>query len=199
MRLYHRPGSRSARVRWLLEEVGAPYELITLDTEAKGGAEHRARHPLGRVPAIDDGDGYVFETAAILLQIADLNPDAGLIAAIGTHERALTYQWFSFSLTEVERPGVELFAARRAGDSAAEADARERFLKAAAVVEEALDGHDYLVGDRFGVADILCAGVLNLARRLELLDSLPVIAAYLERLDQRPARQRAYADVPPSA
>jgi glutathione S-transferase len=196
MLLYHRPGSRSARVRWLLEEIGAPYELITLDAESKQSAEHRSRHPLGRVPAIDDGEGFVFESAAILLQLADLHPDARLIAPIGTHERALVYQWFSFGLAEVERPGLELFAARRRSDAQAEVEPLERFLAAAAVVEQALDGHDYIVADRFSVADILCAGVLGIARRLELLETLPQIAAYLERLDARPARQRAYSDLP---
>jgi glutathione S-transferase len=196
VRLYHRPGSRSARARWLLEEIGAPYELITLDAESKQSDEHRARHPLGRVPAIDDGEGFVFESAAILLQLADLHPEARLIAPVGTHQRALVYQWFSFGLTEIERPAVELFAARRRSDAEAEAEALERFLLAAAVVEQALDGHDYLVGDQFSVADILCSGVLAIARRLELLETLPQIAAYLERLDARPARQRAYSDVP---
>jgi len=196
MRLYHRPGSRSARVRWLLEEIGAPYELITLDADSKQSDEHRARHPLGRVPAIDDGEGFVFESAAILLHIADCHPEAGLIAPLGSHERALVYQWVSFGLSEIERPSVELFAARRHSDAPAEADALERFLAAAAVIERALDGHEYLVADRFSVADVFCCGVFGVARRLELLGTLPRIAAYLDRLEaRRPARQRAYSDV----
>jgi glutathione S-transferase len=89
---------------------------------------------------------------------------------------------------------VEILAARRDSDTEAESKAFGCFLESAGVIERALDGHEYLVGDRFGVADILCSGVLGPARRLGLLDPLPRIVSYLERLDARPARQRAYAD-----
>jgi glutathione S-transferase len=199
MVLYHRPGSRSARVRWLLEEIGAPYELITLDGEAKQSDEHKARHPLGRVPAIDDGEGFIFESAAIMLQIADLHPEAGLIGPLGSHERGVAYQWIAFGLSEIERPSLELSAARTRSDAPAEADALKRLLAAAAAIESALDGHEYLIADRFSVADLFCCGMFATAKRLELLGTLPRIAAYVERLEARPARQRAYSDVPKPA
>jgi glutathione S-transferase len=91
MRLYHREhAGRPIRVAWVLEELGEPYEITVMTREESNGEEHRVRHPLGRVPVLEDDDGFVFESAAICLHLADLHPNAGLAPAPGTHERALT-------------------------------------------------------------------------------------------------------------
>src|SRR5579884_1362438 len=105
MRLYHVPNSSSQRVLWLLEETGQPYELTILGDRASRVAdpEHMARHPMGRIPVLQDADGrFLFEGVALCLQIADLYPDAGLIPPVGTHERGLVYQWTSFAITEIQ-------------------------------------------------------------------------------------------------
>src|SRR5207245_9107173 len=73
MRLYHVPRSRSTRVLWLLEELGAPYDLTVLAREDRQTPEHRERHPLGRVPVLEDEHGFVFESAALCLHLADLH------------------------------------------------------------------------------------------------------------------------------
>jgi len=105
MRLYHREhAGRPIRVAWMLEELGEPYEITMMTREEAKGEEHRARHPLGRVPVLEDEEGFVFESAAICLHLADLNPDAGLAPAPGTHERALLYQWTIFAPAELEPP-----------------------------------------------------------------------------------------------
>ena len=99
------PRTRSSRVLWLLAELDAPCELVKLAPEQRTSAEHRARHPLGRVPALELDDGTVmFESAAICLQLADLDPEASLIAPVGSPERALVYQWVLFAMTELEAP-----------------------------------------------------------------------------------------------
>ena len=67
------------RVLWTLEELGQPYELELMTYEQGKSEEHFARHPLGRVPVIDDGEGYVFESAAICMQLADLHPEGAMI------------------------------------------------------------------------------------------------------------------------
>jgi glutathione S-transferase len=73
MRLYHREhAGRPIRVAWVLEELGEPYEITVMTREESKGEEHRVRHPLGRVPVIEDEDGFVFESAAICLHLADL-------------------------------------------------------------------------------------------------------------------------------
>jgi len=193
VRLYHVPNTRSNRVLWLLEEIGAPYDLTLMTPDERRGEDHVSRHPLGRVPVIEDDDGFVFESLAILLHIADLHSEAGLIPPVGSHDRALVYQWSVFGMTELETAVLEVFRARRGEDKERVDAAVESFREAAAVVEDALDDGDYLVGGRFTVADLVCGAVLMFARRAELLERLPRIADYLERLEARPARQRATA------
>ena len=189
MRLYHVPGTRSSRVLWLLEEIGAPYELTVMTREERQTPEHLRRHPLGRVPVLEDDDGFVFESAALCLHLADLHPDAQLIAPLGTHERALAYQWTVFAMTELEPAIIEV---RRSDDDPARAEAgAERFQAAARAVERALEGHDYLVGDRFSVADLVSGAVLVFGKSAGLTDNLPNITGYLTRLEARPARIRA--------
>ena len=195
-RLYQREGAgRPPRVRWALEEAGAPYEYIVLTKEEGRGDEHAARHPLGRVPTLESDDGSLFESAALCLQIADLYPDAGLIPAITTHARGEVYQWAFFAMTELEptllRAYTEIHAAEP--DPEAVTKAEGRLAKTAAALAGALDGHDYLVDDRFTIADVVMGGVLHSARRLDLMPASPVLHAYLARLDEREAKQRAYA------
>ncbi len=194
IRLYHYPRTRATRVLWLLEEIGAPYELTLIeDWDDRKSPEHLARHPLGRVPVIEEDGGAVFESAAICLHLADLHPDAGLIPPVGTHERALVYQWTLFAMTELEAGILAVFAMRDVDAQKAEARA-EGLREAVQAVEDALDGREYLVGGRFTVADLVVAAVLLYARGSELLgDRFPRVAAYLERADERPARQRAVA------
>jgi glutathione S-transferase len=81
MRVYHRPGAgRPIRALWALEEAGIPYELATVSAEGDHAERHRARHPLGRVPVLEQEDGRtVFESSAICLRAAELAPDADLI------------------------------------------------------------------------------------------------------------------------
>jgi glutathione S-transferase len=189
--VYHSPGSRSNRVVWLLEELGEPYDVVVLDLDTRRGGEHRTRHPLGRVPVIDDGDGPIFESAAICLQLADLNPAAELIPPVGSHERALVYQWVLFAMTELERANID---ARVAGDDAERAGpARERLREIVGAFETALAGRDYLVGDRFTVADVVSIAVMAAVRRVGAAELGPNVTAYLERVETRPAYQRSLA------
>lgn len=97
MRAYHRPGAgRPVRASWELGEAGIPYELELVSGEGESAEHHRARHPLGRVPVLEEDDGrMVFESSAICLRAAQPAPAGGLIPGADTYERALTYQWIS--------------------------------------------------------------------------------------------------------
>src|ERR1019366_3742256 len=107
MRIYHRRGAgRPIRIVWTLEELGVSYDLVTLTSEEAAAGEHRLRHPLGRVPVLEDDEGTVFESTALCLHVADLHPDAGLAPAVGTRDRALVYQWESTRTAPgLARPG----------------------------------------------------------------------------------------------
>jgi len=191
-RLYHLPGSRSTRVLWLLEEIGGGHELEVMAKEERKSDEHARRHPLRRVPVLETDGRFLFESAALLLQLADLHPDARLNFDLGTHERGLVYQWTLFAMTELEPPILELLRSRET-DEARAGKAVEAFGAAARAVEDALADREFLVGDRLSVADIAVGSVLFFGRRMELTGGLPGVEAYLERLEARPARQRAVA------
>jgi glutathione S-transferase len=194
-RLYHREGAgRPPRVRWALEEVGATYDYVVMSKEEGRGEEHARRHPLGRVPVLETDDGLLFESAGLCLHVADSHPAAGLIPDTGTFERARVYQWTFFAMTQLEPVLVRTYLARRADDATAVEKEERRLNKAYRAIADALAGHDYLVGDRFTIADIVVGGVLDSARRYKLLPDLPQLDEYLGRLDQRPAKQRAYSD-----
>ncbi len=193
LRVFHREGAgRPLRILWTLEESGEPYELVKMSREEAKGEEHRARHPLQRVPAIETDEGTVFESAALCMHVGDLRPESGLMPAPGTHERALVYQWAVFAPAEMEPP---LFASGKfAGDGEPEraAAARTRYDAATAVVEAALDGGEYLVGSRFTVADVLVSTSLLFTVRGGFFEELAApLQAYVGGLRERPAFQRA--------
>lgn len=194
MRLYHVPNSASQRVLWLLEEVGEPYDLTVLGDRASrvDDPEHMARHPMGRVPVVENDGEFIFESAAICLHIADSYPNAGLIPPPGTQERGLVYQWSLFAITEIQAKMTQSRMSRESDPQGSET-AKESLLEAARVLEKALDGHDYLVGNRFTVADILVSATLAAVRRFDVAELPPGLNAYLDAIDARPAKQRAEA------
>ena len=192
LRVYHRVGAgRPIRVVWALEEVGADYELVTLSAEQARGAEHRARHPLGRVPVLEDEQGPMFESTALVFHVAELYPDAGLMPPPATHDRAVVQGWSIFAMTELEAPAIESYRQRETNPEAS-AKAAARCEDAVAALGGALSGTPpYLVGSRFTVADIVAGGVLGVAVRVGAIEQSPATAAYLESLVARPAWQRA--------
>ena len=187
MRLYHIRGTRSGRVLWLLEEIGAPYDITLMQRGEQRSDEHRQRHPLGRVPVVEDDEGFLWESAALCLQIADLHSESGLIPPVGSHDRGLVYQWVLYAMAELEPAVVDAFS-----DTDAVAQrGRERFTANVVAAEQALEGKEFLVGGRFTVADLVVGGVLAFAARGGLVDDFPRAAAYADRLRERDAWKRA--------
>lgn len=109
-KLYYNPESRASVARWMLEEVGADYELVPVDIQA---GENRTPdflvvNPMGKLPTLILPDGTVMtETAAILAQLADSFPAAGLAPALGTGERATYYRWLFFGPSCLEPAGID--------------------------------------------------------------------------------------------
>jgi glutathione S-transferase len=192
IRIFHRQNTgRPVRAVWVLEELGVPYELVRLSSEDRGGEEHRARHPLGRVPVLEEEGGFVFESAAICLHLADQHPEAGLLALLGSHERALAYQWCCFGPAELEPPLIDsLLSAESEPERAAK---RGRvFDKGLRAVSDALGDGEYLIANRFGVADVMIGTVCAFASRAgRLHEAPPNLGGYLARLEARPANMRA--------
>lgn len=201
MKLYYAPRTRATRPRWLLEEMGLPHELVRLDRA--GGelrsAAHLARHPMGRVPVLEDGDVRIFESAAICLWIAERHPEKGMLPPAGTPGRALTYQWLFFAMDELEPPLEALHRLLRAPegqrDEAAVAAEKARFLEGARALDAGLRDRRFLAGDAFGVADLVAGAVASWGKALVGgLDGLPALSAWLAGIKARPAWKRAIAD-----
>lgn len=192
MRLFHLPGSRSTRVLWALEELGAPYELELMTGPERRTEAHRERHPLNKVPVLQLDDGtFVFESGAILLQLGDLHQDAGLVPPVGSTARALVYQWSVFAVAELEPAAFAWVRAKRAEE---DLDAPlARFAPIAAALRDVLATGPWLLGDTFTVADIPVASILGTAFRRGLLDEQGPLRDYVDRALARPANVRAEA------
>ena len=166
------------------------FELVTISPEEGRSAEHLARHPLGRVPVLEDDQGPLFESTALVFHIAELFPVAGLLPPAGSHERAVVQGWSIFAMTELEAPTIESYRQRDANPEAS-ATAAARCVDAVAALEGALSGTPpYLVGSRFTVADIVAGGVLGVAVRVGAIEPSATSTAYLESLAARPAWRR---------
>ncbi len=201
LKLYHTAQSRSARPRWLLEEIGAPYEVVRIsmkDNQHKT-PEYLRVHPHGQLPALVDDDLTLLESAAICLHLADKFPAAKLAPPLGTPARARYYQWMVYTIATLEPPVLDVFLNTiqlpEAERSAAKAESgRARFAEVAGVIADGLGTQPYLLGDAFSAADIMIGSTLGWSSFMGLLDGQPTLSAYVERLMQRPAYQRAGAD-----
>ncbi len=190
---------RDHRVRWILNEVGWPYEVVLVDAPTmKSPAYCSGLQPFGQLPVLqEDGRPPLFESGAIVLDIA---MRAGrCIGAEGTAERAAALQWVVAGLNSVEPTlfnvaEVEYFTddevARNARRPAVVRLAKERL----SMLEQARAGRDWFVGDGFTVADLMLASILKIADRLALLDELPALGAWQRSILARPAHVRAEQD-----
>jgi glutathione S-transferase len=198
IQLYGIPASRAFRSLWMLEELGVPYENVPTHyaTDAKK-PEYLRINPNGRIPALVDDDGTtVWESMAINLYLAEkYGRDLYPRDAAG---RAHALQWSIFAMTEIEPPALEILRHRRElpeaqRDPAAAAAAVEKLRQPLGVLEGALDGHEFLIGDRFTVADLNVAAVLFWAPRIGRVDlsPWPRVQRWFEACFGRPAVKRA--------
>jgi glutathione S-transferase len=193
VRLYHRThAGRPIRVAWALEEAGADYEVVIMDTEEGKGPEHRERHPLARVPVLVDDDGPLHESTALCLHVGELYPESGLLPPVRSHERALVQQWAIFAMTELEAPAIDVLRHREAAPEIAD-KAKARVLKAVGAIEQGLSGSPpRLVGVQLTVADIVAGEVLRLlGKQYDAVPLTPGIEEYVSSLVERPAHVRA--------
>ncbi len=199
MKLYFAPNTRATRPRWMLEELGVPYELVHVDLSA--GASHTPEYlkiqPHGQVPALVDGDVTIFESTAICMYLADRFIDRGLAPAFTSPHRARYYQWLVYCPATLE-PAIGLLTQhtvtlpeeQRVEPIAAKA--RKRLLESLAVLEGALASQTFLVDDRFSTADLAVAANLRWASRSQLLEGSPRLVDYMNAMITRPAAVRAF-------
>ena len=188
--LFHAPWSRSSRLVWLLEEIGAGYEICYCDIprmDGSGARDPRNPHPDGKVPALLHDDVLVTESAAVALYLTDLFPEAGLGAPVGSPERGAYLTWLAWTAGEME----PAFWSRISGAAESDPNAKARFDAVIARLLTALATGPYLMGDRFTAVDVMIASALAWGR--EYVPESALIDAYLERALNRPANERAAA------
>jgi glutathione S-transferase len=190
--LFYAPSTRAGRVRWLLEELGAPHVLHRIDMKTKAAdPRFTAVSPLGKVPVMLVDGQPMLESTAMLIYLADRFPASGLAPAADSPPRVPYLQWQAFVPITIEPPLLDLF---KPLDDAAKAAARDKTLEALRVLDAAFaDGRDYLLGD-FSAADCAAGQVTGWARSAAILDPFPALREYGRRVAARDAYKRSRAD-----
>lgn len=191
---YTHPQSRGRIAHWMLEEVGEPYRTVWLVYGSTMKApEYLALNPMGKVPALRDGDTAVTESAAICAYLADRFPQRRLAPPPGDPVRAAYYRWMFFTAGPLEMATT----ARTLGWQVPEGRSRMvgfgSYADALDALETALRPGPYVCGEQFTAADVVLGSALGWGLMFGTVDRRPSFEAYATRLQQRQAAQRANA------
>ena len=197
--IFHAPMTRSIRVIWLCEELAVPYQVTTIDFSPayRASPEWRARNPVGKVPAMTDGDVAMFESGAMVQWILERHGEGRLQPSPATAGSAAYLQWCWFAEATFGRATGELANHKRAFAGAllepVMEEMRDRARSCVQALDEAVRGKQYLLGDAFSGADIMMGYSLQSFAR-HVSEDLPAnAAAYRERITARPAFEAAVA------
>jgi glutathione S-transferase len=205
LRLYYAPGNASLAPHLLLRELGVPFELarVDRDRDEQRSAAYLRLNPNGLIPVLIDGDVVLYETAAILLHLADRHPQAQLLAAPGTVERAEAYKWMCWLTTGLQvTMGRYFYPERELPPEFPEAIATLRTL-AETRAGELLDILDaefarhsgpWILGEAYSAVDPLAFMMCRWTRGMKRpARSLPHLGPYVQRMLARPATQAVFA------
>jgi len=198
LKLHFTPNSRAGRIVWLLEELELPYELNRMDFHPKDlkSDEHRARHPLGRVPVLEDGDISIYESGAIVDYVLERHKNGGLKPATEAPEFPPYLQWFHYCEGMVMPPVntivvQTILLPEDKRDETVLAQAQRLLTRALVPVDEVLAGNDYLIGN-FSGADIMLGHASYMSNLLgSVTEEMANLKGYISRVEQRPAFQKA--------
>lgn len=193
VKLYWAPRTRAFRILWLLEEIGAPYELERVDLAAGApeGCALRAVNPMGKVPALEDGAAKVAESTAIALYLADRFPDAGLAPGLTDPQRAAYLHWMVFTGTCIEPAMLQKMTALQLPESSAGWGSYQRVLD---VLQARLTQEPFVLGAQFSAVDVMLSTDIKFGiHLLKVFPELPVFTDYMARCQARPAYARAQA------
>ena len=186
---YHNPQSRGRIVRWLLEEVGQPYETEIIPYDQLKSERYLAIHPLGKVPAIKHKGHVLTECAAICAYLADAFPDAGL--GPSADEKADYYRWLFYAAGPLEAAISNQAMGWQVPPERERMFGYGNFDKAIAAVDELFTLRDYVCGDRFTAADVYVGSQIMFPMQFGMLPERDSFLRYRDRLHQRPAYNRA--------
>ncbi|TPW28724.1 glutathione S-transferase family protein [Pararhizobium mangrovi] len=188
--LYWAPKTRAVRMFWALEEVGQPYELAFIDFRAKDRedpAAFKAASPLGKLPAIVDGDVRMADSAAIALYLADRYAPGDLAPRIDDPARGEFLFWLFYTPSAMEPAMTEKFVDLPANPAAYPWGSFDRMMSA---LETRLAEREWVAADRFTMADFMISGTLSFMETMKVLAPSPVLRFYMQRCLERPAAVR---------
>jgi glutathione S-transferase len=186
---YHNPMSRGQIIRWMLEEVGAPYDTEILDFASRmKGDEYRAINPMMKVPAIVHNDHVVTECAAICAYLADAFPEAGL--GPREAEKADYYRWLFFAAGPLEQATTNKAAGFEPTTDRQRMFGYGHYDLAINTLADHLAGRDYVCGPRFTAADVYVGSAVMWGTQFGMLPKLDPFTVYGERLSRREAYRR---------
>ena len=190
--LYTNPMSRGRIARWMLEEVGEPYETVILDygTTMKS-PDYLAVNPMGKVPAIRHGDTVVTEAAAICAYLADAFPDKGLAPPHGSRERGPYYRWMFFAAGPVEAAVTGKSLGLLAPADKKMMAGYGSFEETIDALEQAVSGGPYICGEQFTAADVYVGAQIGWGMMFGSIEKRPTFSDYFGRISGRPAALRA--------
>ena len=190
--LYHAAPSRSSVTRWMLEEVGEPYDihLLSLSRGDNRTPGYLAINPMGKVPALRHGDVVITEAAAICTYLADEFPHAKLNVPVGDPRRGVYLKWLFFGPSCIE-PAIMDRAFPRKEEARRSALGYGDVDTVMEVVTKAVAKGPYIMGEQFTAADVVIGSGLRWGMMFKLLPERPEFTAYVGRLAARPALQRA--------
>ena len=196
--LHFAPNSRAGRIVWLLEELELEYDINKMAFNPKDlkSDEHRARHPLGRVPVLDDGDVRIYESGAIVEYVIERHKNGGLRPDVSDPLYPEYLQWFHYCEGMVMPPVNTIVVQtlllppdRR--DETVLGQAQRLLAKALEPVDESLAGRDYLIGG-FSAADVMLGHACFMSNRLGCVsDEMANLKGYVGRISERPAFKTA--------
>jgi glutathione S-transferase len=193
MKLYWCQNTRAFRIAWLLEESGLPYERVAIDirnARCKEDPAFRAVSPMGKVPALEDGNTRLNDSGAICIYIADQYPHTKLGPPVDHPDRGSFLQWVLFTNSVIEPAMVEKFSKL---DPAPAGRGWGSFDLMLTSLRSALRQGSWILGERFSAADVLLGSSAFYLQQFKLLGVDPVISPYVARCQARAAFQRAQA------
>jgi len=188
---YTNPQSRGRVIRWMLEEIGAPYEVVNVDYAMMKSADYLAVNPMGKVPAIKHGDEVVTETAAICAYLAGAFPEAGLIPPAGHRKRGSYYRWLFFAAGPVEAAVTNKALNVQVNEEQTKFVGYGSFDAAIDALEHALKPGPYICGDQFTAADLYVGSQIGYGMMFGSIEKRTLFEEYFGRLQARPAARRA--------
>ncbi len=191
MKLYWSPGTRAIRTVWMLEEAGLDYKRVSVDLRRpERSPEFLAASPMGKVPALSDGDVSMWESAAICLYLADRYASGRLAPVATASDRGLYLQWMFFAPGAIEPATAEKEAGRL---SVPRVNGWGSFEKMIDTWQRALAGRTWIAGDCFTAADVMLGSCAIAMRMNGTLPNSSALEAYADRCLARDAYQRAIA------